>query len=287
MILVTGAAGQTGRAVIRALHAKDIPVRAMVHRADQAEQIKALGAAQVVSGDMLSRTDMENAMRGVNSVYFICSAENPAEYEMGRIALEAAHACGVVHFIYHSVLHSLLRELPHHALKNDVENLLTNSGMWYTILQPAVLMQNLQMSAPSLRADGVWKQKFFCGKATQLCMVDLQDVAEAAAVVAADPAGHVGATYELCGLKNYSAADILADLSSHYMRPITSQFIPDQALLGTFADGSEPDYRTATMLKMFRHYNDASFLGSPVTLRALLGRPPHSLPEYLRREHQI
>lgn len=193
----------------------------------------------------------------------------------------------MVHFAYHSVLHSLLRELPHHAQKNDFENLLVNSGMWYTVLQPAVLMQNLQMSAVSLRQDGVWRQKFFSGTGTLLCMVDLEDVAEAAAVVLADPERHVGATYGLCGPRNYSAADILADLSSHYLRPVTSEFVPDAALLSGIPAGTEPDYRTATMLKMFRHYNEASFLGSPVTLTALLGRPPHSLRAYLAREHRV
>lgn len=86
MILVTGAAGQTGRAVIRALAAKDLPVRALVHRAEQAEQLRELGASEVVSGDMLSRSGMEKAAAGVNAVCFISSAENPAEYEMGRVA---------------------------------------------------------------------------------------------------------------------------------------------------------------------------------------------------------
>lgn len=177
--------------------------------------------------------------------------------------------------------------MAHHPQKNDFENLLTNSGMVYTILQPAVLMQDLQLSAQSLREHGVWQQKFFAGRGTLLCMVDLQDVAEAAALVVADPEHHVGAMYELCGPKNYSEADILADLSSHYMRPVTAAFIPDAALLKGADPESELGCRTAALLKMFRHYNDASFLGSPVVLRALLRREPTSLMEYLRREHTL
>lgn len=286
MILVTGAAGQTGRAVITALHARNLPVRALVHRDGQAAELAALGAAETVTGDMLNRSDMERAASGVSTIYFICSAENPHEYEMGRLALEAAQNCGVVHFVYHSVLHSLLREMPHHRQKNDMENLLVNSGMEYTILQPAVLMQNLQLSAASLRENGVWKQKFFAGGGNLLCMVDLQDVAEAAAVVVADPQHHTGATYELCGPANLSAADILAALSSRYMRAVTAEFIPDAVFLARVEPDQEPDYRTAAMLTMFQHYNDADFTGSPVVLQALLGRPPHSLSDYLAREHQ-
>ncbi len=51
MILVTGAAGKTGRAVTAALAARGEQVRALVHRQRQAASVLAAGAKEVVVGD--------------------------------------------------------------------------------------------------------------------------------------------------------------------------------------------------------------------------------------------
>jgi uncharacterized protein YbjT (DUF2867 family) len=52
MILVTGAAGKTGQAVIRALAARGKAVRALVHRPEQGRLVQASGAQEVIAGDM-------------------------------------------------------------------------------------------------------------------------------------------------------------------------------------------------------------------------------------------
>ena len=52
MILVTGAAGKTGRAVIRALSTNGAAVRALVHRPEQVGLVQGLGAQQALVGDM-------------------------------------------------------------------------------------------------------------------------------------------------------------------------------------------------------------------------------------------
>ena len=50
MILVTGAAGKTGNAVVKALATKGASVRALVRRPEQTAALKALGAAEVCVG---------------------------------------------------------------------------------------------------------------------------------------------------------------------------------------------------------------------------------------------
>ena len=51
-ILVTGASGRTGRAVISALSKKGAYVRAFIRRADVVDDIKLLGAAEILLGDL-------------------------------------------------------------------------------------------------------------------------------------------------------------------------------------------------------------------------------------------
>lgn len=117
MILITGANGQTGRAIIRTLLSKGEEVRAFVHKAEQIQELKTLGVKEVVVGDMMDQKAVDKAYIGVSAVYHICSAFNPHEVEIGQVAIKAARSAQVEHFVYHSVLHSVLQDMPHHQKK--------------------------------------------------------------------------------------------------------------------------------------------------------------------------
>lgn len=279
-ILVTGASGQAGKAVIKALIKKRINVCAMVHRESQVEQMSEMGVMKTVVGDMINPDDLKKALEGTDSIYFICSAGNPDEYRMGQLAIEISKEMKLKHFIYHSVLHSLLWEMPHHKQKNQVENALVNSGLAYTIIQPAVFMQNLQMSLEQVKQTGIWHQKFYTENDTALCMVDLNDVAEAVAIIAGDLESHTGATYELCGTENLKLEDVLHVLRSRYHREITAEYISDQTFLDGLRKSGADEYKQDMMIKMFYHYNEHSFMGNARVLASLLGRKPHTLSEY-------
>ena len=67
MILVTGAAGKTGKAVVKALAAKGANVRALVRRPEQAVGPKALGAAEVAVGSFEDPRALREAARGARS----------------------------------------------------------------------------------------------------------------------------------------------------------------------------------------------------------------------------
>jgi NAD(P)H dehydrogenase (quinone) len=66
-ILVTGAAGKTGLAVIRALAERGAPVRALVHRPKHVAQVEAAGAQETVVGDLRDQKAMVRAARGVRA----------------------------------------------------------------------------------------------------------------------------------------------------------------------------------------------------------------------------
>ena len=93
----------------------------MVHRPEQLQALKALGAAEVTVGDMRDRSTMAAAMRGVQAVYHICPNMSRDELAMGKTALLAARSSGVEHFAYHSVLHPQVQAMPHHWQKMRVE----------------------------------------------------------------------------------------------------------------------------------------------------------------------
>jgi uncharacterized protein YbjT (DUF2867 family) len=280
VILVTGAAGKTGRAVVRALIARGVELRALVYRPTQVELLRELGAQEVIVGDMRDQKTVEGAVQGVRALYHICPNMRPDELTIGRLVVGAARSAGVVHFVYHSVLHPQTEAMPHHWAKLRVEEHLFESGLPYTILQPAPYMQNVLAGWDSIVEDGVYRVPYKLE--TRLGMIDLEDVAAVAAVVLTEP-GHRGATYELAGVEVLTQTDVAATLSRGLGRAIRAEPVPLDVWEGKARGAALGDYQVDTLVKMFRYYESYGFWGNPNVLGWLLGRRPTTFATFVER----
>ena len=216
MILVTGAAGKTGLALLGELSRLGRSARAFVRRESQIASALHAGAAQAYAGDLLDPAALEQAFQGVSSLYHIPPNIHPREVEIGKIVLKLAREHGVDHFVYHSVLHPYVKAMPHHLKKADVEELVYASGLPFTILQPEAYMQNFLPGLESARGEGVFPVPYPIG--SKLGMVDLRDVVQAAALVLEDPA-HFWATYELSAGETWTPARVAAAIGAALTNP--------------------------------------------------------------------
>lgn len=280
MILITGAGGKTGRAIIRALIAKGATVRALLHRPEQATSIQDLGTLEITVGDMRDQAAMEQAARGARAIYHICPNVNPDEVSIGQVVIAAARSAGIERLVYHSVLHPQTEAIPHHWHKLRVEERLFESGLDYTILQSAAYMQNVLAQWDPMMEQGIYPVPYAIE--TRLGMVDLEDVAQAAAVVLTE-SGHVGATYELAGPGVLSQAEVANILSQKLRRPVRAQVMPLDEWERQARTGGMGDYAIETLLKMFRYYERYGFWGNPRVLTWLLGRSPTTFMAYVER----
>jgi uncharacterized protein YbjT (DUF2867 family) len=280
MILVTGAAGKTGQAVIRALSRRGQAVRAFVHRPEQAALVTAVGAEQVAVGDMNSQAAVNEAVREIRAAYHICPNMCPSELEIGQVMLKAAREAGIEHLVYHSVLHPQVEAMPHHWQKMRVEERLIESGLSYTILQPAVYMQNILGHWSRIVAQGVYAVPY--AVSTRLSLVDLEDVAEAAAIVLTEP-GHAGATYELAGAEVLDQMEVAAILEQGLGRPVRAQTVDREAWEQEMRASGLGEYQIQTLLQMFEYYERYGFWGNSRILEWLLGRPPTTLAAFVER----
>ena len=281
MILITGAAGKTGQAVIRALQKRDMWIRALVHKDAQIQLLQDLGAQEVIVGDMSSRKTMNQASRGVKSVYHICPNVSPDEIKIGEIVIRAAQSTGVEHIVYHSVLHPQIESMPHHWKKMRVEELIFESGLAYTILQPAPYMQNIL----AYWDDIVNKSKYtvpYAGN-TRLNSVDLEDVAEIAAMVLSEP-GYEGAIYELCGAENLSQIELTQILSRYLGHRVDVEVVPLDEWEVSSRNKGMGDYQVNTLIKMFKYYEEFGLIGNPNILECLLHRPPTSYVTFIEKQ---
>lgn len=285
MILITGAAGKTGRAVIHRLVDMGQAVRALVKRPEQAISLEKLGVQEIIVGDMGDQTTMYRAVQDVESVYHICPNMHPEEIRVGEIILRAAKSKAVDRFVYHSVLHPQIEAMAHHWQKLRVEEKLLESGLSYTILQPAAYMQNVMANWDRIKNEGVFAVPYAVD--TRLSMVDLQDVAEVAAKTLVET-GHEGAIYELCGPDILSQREVAAALEKQLGRPVRAEAVQIEIWEQGARAAGLSDYALETLSKMFLHYEAFDFWGSPRVLGWLLGRLPTTFNQFLERTiHEV
>jgi len=113
-------------------------------------------------------------------------------------------------------------------------------------------------------------------------LVDLEDVAEAAAIVLTQ-AGHAGATYELAGPEAMTQTELAALLGHKLGRPVRAQVVSREVWEQGARAAGLSDYQVRTLLKMFRYYECYGFWGNPRVLGWLLGRPPGTFSDFFER----
>lgn len=280
-ILVTGAAGKTGRAVLRALIGRGSTVRALVRRPEQESIARAAGAAEVSVGDLLDERELARAAGSIDAVYCIVPNMHRDEAAIVEAMIEVARQAGVRRFVYHSVLHPHARSMPHHARKLDAEERLFESGLEASVLQPAAYMQNLLPLRPQILERGLLPVPY--PVSTRIGLVDLADVGEAAARVLTEE-GHGDATYPLCGPHNPTQEEVAATLSRVLGRPVRAV---ERSLEDWRAEALEAGLDREVvedLLTMFDAYRRFGLSGNPNVLRWLLGRDPGSLADFAARD---
>lgn len=280
MILVTGAAGKTGRAVIHALARRGKSVRAMARRAEQVPSLEAIGAAEVALGDLLDESAVRRAVDGVQAIYHIAPNVSPYEVTIGERVITAARAAGVEHFVFHSVFHPQVEAMPHHWLKMRVEESLFASGLSFTILQPCAYMQNVLAYLDDIRKRGVYAVPY--PPQTRLSLIDLEDLAEAAAIVLTEPEWR-NATLELVGTPGLSQQEIARTIGGQLSRPVEAVFIPIETWQANARSAGLGEYQIETLSKMFAYYAQHGLVGNPRVLEFLLKREPTAFEEFVRK----
>lgn len=278
-VLVTGAGGRTGQAIVPALVGAGHAVRVFVRRPESGAALKALGAAEVAQGDLNDDAGVAKALHGADALYHIPPTMSPDEIAIGQRLIAAAQSEGLGHFVYHSVLHPQIRSLPHHWNKLFVEEALIESGLPFTILQPCSYMQNTLGDWKNITGAGVHTMAFSVDRA--LSLIDLSDVAAVAAKVVGDPAHH-GAVYELAGpaLSVRDKARIMSKVLGREVRPVQESVAEWKAKASA---AGMPAHMIEGRAKMFAHYDENGLVGSPGILEYLLGRAATSFAEFAAR----
>ena len=279
MILVTCAAGKTGKAIVKALVAEGHAVRAMVRTESSLESVKAAGVREALTGNLAVYEDVVRATKNVNSVYYIAPNMDPNERLNGNNIIAACQSQNVSRFVFHSVLHTQIEALPHHWERHFVEQSILNSNIPFTILQVGSYMQNLLPAWDKMVETGVHRMAYDVD--APMSLVDLDDVSEVATKILADNSYSNG-IFEIAGpiISLRQKAAILSEVLGINV-VAEKEALEDFLFHGKSLGFSK--FTLAMMSKMFPYYDDHGLVGSDKALGWILGRLPTNFETFAKR----
>lgn len=203
IILVSGATGRQGGAVVRKLLHKGWGVRALTRDPCQpaARALAAIGA-EVVQSDMHDRSSLDTVVRGAYGVFSVqTSWEGSADIEVrqGENIADAARNAGVRHFVYSSAGGAdRASDIRPQKQKWRVEQYLQELEFPATVLRPASFMDNYLMEAMRLGiVQGQLAEPL--GPDTLLQRIAISDIAAFAALAFEQPEEFVDRSIEIAG----------------------------------------------------------------------------------------
>ncbi|MGG3575101.1 NmrA/HSCARG family protein [Bacillus gobiensis] len=217
-ILVLGATGQQGSAVVRTLRADGWEVRAFTRDplSTAAQKLVQTGA-QLVSGDMNERASLDSAIQGVYGIFSVqppdWSPEDTAdsvEYHMGKKVADAAKVAGVQHFVYSSVGGAEEQSRFRNIAKWEIEQYIHELKLPATILRPASFMENYLDQRFGIQ-NGVLAEATEPG--VEIKLIAVEDIGAFAALAFRKPDLFLGKTIEIAG-DSLTPPEIAAAISS-------------------------------------------------------------------------
>lgn len=124
-VLVTGATGTLGVPTVARLRAAGREVRALSRRSGPG----------LVTGDLLTGSGVEAAVNGAETVVHLATGLRRKDVGMARTLLDAARRAGVAHVVLISIVGIDHIPLGYYRDKEEIERLVTESGLPHTILR--------------------------------------------------------------------------------------------------------------------------------------------------------
>lgn len=277
MLLVTGATGNVGKAVLSELAGRPVTVRAFSR--DPAKLEVQAANIQVVRGDLSDADSVRQALEGVEAV-FLASSFSPQMSELHTRLLTAAKAAGVRRVVQLSGIGANTEICCARALRwlGQLEKLAHGSGLQVTHLRPTFFMQNLLQFGAS-----VAKQSMIAGpfREGQWTWVDARDVGAVGAAVLLD-SSHAGRTYTVTGSESLSYVQIAEKLGRILGKPIRYVDITANETRGRLqAAGMSPVMIEATLELWDACASNLINVAPNDVVQKITGRPARSFEQFV------
>ncbi len=275
MIVVTGATGQLGRAIVQKL-VERVPasrIAASVRDPQKAADLLALGV-RVRRGDFADPASLAEAFEGATQVLVVSSnaaAVGGDPLAQHRSAIDAARTAGARRIVYTSHLAASATSAFAPARDHAVtEEMLRESGVAWTALRNGFYAASALMLMGEAPKTGVIEAPTD-GKVSWTTHGDL---AEAAAIILADEGRFDGPTPALTASKALDLSDLAAIASEFRAEPVRRFILPDADLRAKMVARGVPMRGADIVLGLYLASRNGEFAFVDPTLEQLLGRQP-------------
>ena len=213
-VLVTGATGRVGRAVVAELLGAGVPVRALTRRAATAGLP---ASVEVVAGDLTVPDSLDSALQGVGAVFLLWTA--PPGTAPAVVERLAARTRRVVFLSSpHQTPHPFFQQPnPMARFHAEIERLIAAAGLQSTFIRPGMFASNAQFWwGPAIRDSDVVRWPY---GAAETAPIDERDIAAVAARALYED-GHTGGDYVLTGPESLSQAEQVSVIGAALGRQI-------------------------------------------------------------------
>ena len=276
MILVTGATGNVGAALLALLAERGLAVRALARSEASRARIEDLGV-EAAEGDFDRPDTLERAMEGCDHL-FLLSPVQPDQAAREKSAVDAAVRAGVEHVVAVSVMgagHSSPYAFARwHA---EVDDHLAASGLHHTLLRPAGFMQTHLLPVDTVRREATWYGMTGDGATAY---VDAGDVAAVAAEVLAAP-GHAGAVYELTGPQSLSLPEASVILSEVLGQEVRYVDVPAEQFHANLAGAGLPGWLADSIVALYGVIREGHAATVTNAVEQVTGRPARGYRQFL------
>lgn len=279
MILVTGATGTVGRALVDQLMAVGTPVRATTRHPGAAALPDGV---EVVAADLGDPDSLAAAFAGVDRVFLLSAGSDGPQHD--KNLTEAAVRAGITHIVKLSALTAGddTATDPISRWHRAGEETLRRSGVAWTFLRPTGFMSNALMWAPTIHSHGTVYAPFGAGRTA---VIDPCDVAAVAATVLTEP-GHENRAYPLTGPEALSPAeqvDVLADVLA---RPLRYVDVPPSAARQAMSKAGMPPVIADAVIALLATGLDAAAAIVHPDVEKLTGTPPRTFRQWAQEAYQ-
>ena len=286
-ILVTGAAGKTGSAVVEQMLSREFPVRALVRHTDERSvRLESLGA-DVVVADLLDLNAVRAAMQGVRRIYFVYPPQGELLVEATIVIAVAARDAGVEALVNMSQISAQKDSKSPLARQHWLsEHILDWADIGAVHLRPTFFAENLIiMGAETVASSG----KLYLPYGTEKhAPVAAADIARVVSGILAHPADHVGERYIVTGPRNLSLKEMAGVMSRELGRRVEYVDLPVEAwgevLSGV--DGMTDSLVTHLKAVAVDHQNGV-FRGETDVVERIGGQPPQALDAFIREHRRL
>jgi uncharacterized protein YbjT (DUF2867 family) len=239
-VVVTGATGNQGGAVVKSLLERGHAVRAVTRNTDSAKARNLANAGvTLVRASLEDTAALTKALEGATSLFAMTTpfgGGTQAETQQGVSAADAAKVAGV-HLVFTSV-GSANRQtgVPHFDSKFEVEKHIAKIGVRATILAPVYFMDNLHFGREQL-AKGIYAAPL--PPTRRLAQVAIADIGAVAVRLLEDPGRFAGKRFDLAS-DELTGNDVVTTLSRITGRPFSYFQVPlDVIRQGMGEDGAK------------------------------------------------